>query len=233
MKYEYFSPDARELRPVGPGGRRLLFKGGSSTSSTASQTTNQDNRIANDSGLVATGGSLLVQDKRQDNSFSLSNSDSSVRNSNNSSTDNSTRDSGNSTTITVTDGGAVKAALDAATGGYKSLLASTDNSIARLTASMADVTRTGSENYKELLSSTDTSIAKAYGGVNSLVSLADKLFSETANTNTAMASGFTDAVGKAYDNAKAAATGSIDNRTIMVLGVAGAVAAVAILGRKR
>lgn len=246
MKYfDYLSPDERELNPV-QFGRRRLFKGGSSSSSASSATNATDNRIANDSGLVVTGGSSL----QQDNSLRLTNNTSDSRVTDSGNTTNTNLSNYDNSVTTLTDGGSVKAAMDAATTGYANLMKATQiqaqenarvaaanaqaqsEGLARLSGAMSDVNSTSRANYAALLDSTDTNVARAYGGMNNLVGLADKLFTQTSDVATAQAAGFTQAIGQAYDSAKASATGSLDNKTIMILGLAGVVAVVTVMGKK-
>gem|GEM_PF-6347167 len=201
MMFDYIAPAAHELRPVEACGRVRLYKGGSSSSSASSSTTSAtDNRIVNDSGLIATGGSTLVRDDSL--SFNMAVDDSSTKTSN-SNNDNSLNFQNNdsrvtNTNITATDFGSVQggisaamAAVNSATSGATSLLKSADFQ----TASVMDTLSDG--------------LSSAYGGYSQLLSTSSKLLQQSADNQTTMAGGFTSAVNKAYDNASAAASGSV------------------------
>lgn len=228
MMFDYIAPAAHELRPVEACGRVRLYKGGSSSSSASSSTTNAtDNRIVNDSGLIATGGSTLVRDDSL--SFNMAVDDSSIKTSN-SNNDNSLNFQNNdsrvtNTNVTATDFGSVQggisaamAAVNSATSGATSLLKSADFQTATVMNTLSDGLSDG--------------LSSAYGGYSQLLSTSSKLLQQSADNQTTMASGFTSAVNKAYDNASAAASGTIDNRTIMVLGVAAAAVAAVVVFKK-
>lgn len=82
------------------------------------------------------------------------------------------------------------------------------------------------------LDSVDIATASVSGGVSQLLGTAERLFNRTTEANTAMAGKTEQAVLDAYKSAAADKAGGIDQRTIIVLAVAGA-AAVYAISRKR
>lgn len=204
------SPSGHELNPSRPGGR-LCFKGGSSASSNDTSTVNTDRRIVNDGGLVL-GGDV--------GQFDASSQDTNTN-------------SGN-TTITTTDSGAVKDAMGVVTHGQDVIGASYD----RLVSGAENIFQDNSDSFGKLLdaqsygsaaalSTAERGVTNAYGGFNSLLSVADRMF-KSNDSNTAT---LREAVGAAYQTATAEKSGSIDNKTMLMLGLAGA-AAVAIIAFK-
>jgi hypothetical protein len=148
--------------------------GRSASTSQANQsatTTNQDNRVANDSGIVARDSSFLTT-------------------STNTNTTNTTEN--NTTNNTTLDADVAKAAFDFATG----------------------VSGTNGDGFEKLLG------------------VAKELTTNTQNNATSLATRFQDGMAQAYDQGRATTPGGMDQKTMVILGVAAA-AAVATFALKK
>lgn len=183
--------------------------GGTSKSATTSNTTNQDNRIAVQDGIgVGAGGSFFAQDNSQETNvftdartFSDSRSFSDARSFDYS--DDST------TTINTLDGGAIAQAF-----GFG------NNSV-------SNALGFGSNTVNRALGMVELSNASLGDGLGRLLDTAENLFTQ----NQGLIGQTQKAVADAYGQAQTDAKGTIDNRTITVLAVAG-VAALFLLNRK-
>lgn len=113
---------------------------------------------------------------------------------------------GSSITINSTDGGIVSRALDSI-------------DVANATAGMG---------FTKLLDTTSSVVNAQNSGFNSLLSAADKLFSKGESLITSTQQG----LANAYSTATTEKGGTIDNKTIIVLAVAGAAAVFALRGKK-
>lgn len=190
--------------------------GSSSSSSQAVQksvTNSTDKRIVNDSGIVSQGSALDFSNHVDTDvtSFDMSNR----------STDNSNHFSSN-----------FNDSSDRSTA-----ISSWDSSV-RNTSSNTN-TNTGSFN-----TTVDPLIAKAAfdfasnndarngEGFDKLLSFASELTGKTQDSATGLASRFQDSVMQAFDSGRNTTPGGIDNKTMIILGVAG-VAAVAMMASKK
>lgn len=195
------------------GGGMTLEGGGSSSSSNATDTYNTDRRIVNDSGLVLQGDG---------NKFDASTTATG-------NTANSNNDSHNVTN--VTDGGAVKSAMDTVTAGVGVV----GKGFTDLTNGAVKIFTTASDNQKDtfhdLLGASTTqnnnaltlagkSIDSNNGAFDKLIGMAGKLFDSSKAQNEA----FQTSVAGAYQTAVAEKSGGLDNKTIVILGVAAAAA---------
>jgi hypothetical protein len=171
--------------------------GKSKSSSQANQSSSvnkTDDRIINESGIVARDSNLNLDASTSNNWLTNYNTsstfDAKIDDRSNS---NNTSNSGN-TTITNTsmsDSGAIKAAFDFAIGNN----------------------------------------ATNGQGFDKLLTTAAELTKTTQDNATSLANRFTDNVAQAWDTAKTTTPGGIDNKTMIILGVAAAAALVAMKGR--
>ena len=183
---------------------RIIYGGGGGSSKSSSTT----NTTVTDKRMVVDGGWGITADGSTVGLSSTNNTSTSVSNSGNTSTSTYFKDTGNTTNnITTIDAGVVKAALDFATG--------------------ADAV--AGDGYEKLLDTTKDVTVSGSNAFNRVIDLADKLFStssgilgKTADATLAQVS----ALNTAQNDDK----GAIDQKTIIVLGIAGAVALVAVSG---
>jgi hypothetical protein len=196
-----------------------MAKGGSKSQANQTTTTqSEDSRIVNESGLVARDSILDFSSYVNDQSMTSISSDSSTRWTDNSNTSISSDSSTNlydsrTTYNTTSDPATVKAAFDYAT-----------NVDATRGAGMSEMLGWA----KELTGSSQAnSLALAKQGQDGAFSLA-KLFGEqSSNTNAR----FQDNVMQAFDSARTTTPGGIDNKTMIILGVA-ACGALVLANRK-
>lgn len=195
-------PARHELSPARAFGR-CYFKGGSSSSSNDTNTEITDRRIVNESGLVLGGdvGKFDASNHMQDSG-------------------NTTLLGSGNTTINETDGGAVKAAMDAITRGqevqaesYQAMLRSQQSGYQSMIGATAATSNAA-------MASNSNTVAQAFGSFNSLLSAADRLAAKSDQSNQQ----FRETVASAYQSASAEKSGAMDNKTIMILGVVGAIA---------
>lgn len=111
-----------------------------------------------------------------------------------------------------------------------------DNSINSWDASTTNITTT--------TTTADPEIAKAAfdfakgndatlgAGLTSMLGLAERLSTNNSTSLTTMASSVKDAVAQAYDSARNTTAGGIDNKTMIILGVAAAGALAVVASRK-
>lgn len=209
-----------------PCGVRQVNGGGSSSSSNQTDTFQTDRRIVNDSGLVLQGDG---------NKFDASTTATG-----------NTANSGNTTTATVDshnvtntlDGGAIKASMDTVTAGTAVVGKGFTDLIGGATKIFTTASDNQRETFGDLLNNSTAqnsqvlSLAgKTIDGQNStfdkLVNVAGKLFDSSKAQNEA----FQTSVAGAYQTAVAEKSGGLDNKTIVILGVAAA-AALAFTMRK-
>jgi hypothetical protein len=192
-------------------GGGYLCGGGGSRSSSAQTTYNTDKRLA-----VGDGGFGISADNSsvgftENNSFTDARSfdlyDSRSFDVNTSDSNNTTNS--NNTTINAFDGGAISDAFDAT----KRALSSIDSAVSQTIGSNTDV-MTMANNTIKLANATNAD------GFDKLLGVAENLFNQSQSLI-----GQTQAsVADAYSQASSDKSGSIDNRTIIVLAVAGAAA---------
>jgi hypothetical protein len=220
-----------------------MAKGGSKSQANQTTTTqSEDSRIVNESGLVARDSILDFSSWVNDQSSTSISSDSSTRWTDNSNTSISSDSSTNlydsrTTYNTTSDPATVKAAFDYATNvdatrnqgvtqmlGWASELtgASQANSLALSKQgqdgafSLAKQGQDGAFSLAKLFGETTSDLAQQ--GQDNAFSLA-KLFGEqSSNTNAR----FQDNVMQAFDSARTTTPGGIDNKTMIILGVAAA-----------
>lgn len=176
--------------------------GGKSSSSTSQTTNNQDNRIAVQDGIgVGAGGSFFAQDNSTENNIFTDARRFS---------DSRTFDySDESTTITNTlDGGAIAQAFGFGNNTVSNALGFGNNTVNRA------------------LNTVEMSNAAVGEGFTRLLDTAENLFTK----NQGLIGQTQKAVADAYGQAQTDAKGTIDNRTITVLAVAG-VAALFLMNR--
>lgn len=199
--------------------------GGSSSSSNATDTYQTDRRIVNDSGLVIGG------DVGKFDASTTANGNTANSNNTNTVTDNSNR----SIVSNVTDGGAfatVTAGTNALTG-----------SVNKLITGAVDIFTTASDNqrdtYSDLLSNSTAQNSQVLGlagqslnnqssAFDKLIGVAGKLFDSSKAQNES----FQTSVAGAYQSAVSEKSGSLDNKTIVILGVVAAAAVAAFALRK-
>lgn len=186
----------------------LFGDGGSSssTASTSSTTTNQtDRRIVNDSGLVLQG---------EGNAF----------NSSSWAQDHSTK------TTNITDGGIAKGAFDVVTANQKVVGASISDLLSGATKIFTTQSNAQSDSFANLTSATTKAnsdgLAAAYQGFGALVTGANKVLEGNARSTENLGN----TIAAAYQSATAEKSGSLDNKTIAILG---ALAAFAFFMSKR
>lgn len=186
----------------------LFGDGGSSssTASTSSTTTNQtDRRIVNDSGLVLQG---------EGNAF----------NSSSWAQDNSTK------TTNITDGGIAKGAFDVVTANQKVVGASISDLLSGATKIFTTQSNAQADSFANLTSATTKAnsdgLAAAYQGFGALVTGANKVLEGNARSTENLGN----TIAAAYQSATAEKSGSLDNKTIAILG---ALAAFAFFMSKR
>lgn len=204
--------------------------GGSSSSNNATDTTQVDRRIANDSGLVI-GGDVGKFDA------STTVDASTVANGNTANSNNTTT---NTTTITTLDGGAIHDAMGVVTAGTSAIA----GGYSKLVDGATKIFTTASDNQRDTFSdllgaSTSANAAalsagregltRAYSGLDSLVNVATQMFKSNESANDTLRT----SVAAAYQTAQAEKSGSLDNKTIVILGVVAAAAAVAAVVAKR
>ena len=245
--------DDREINPA-RNGRRLYFKGGSTSSATTSTTSTsiEDHRVANDRGLVLGGGvGMFDASNRSDNSLRVNDSSDRSINTDNKRdmsvrvNDSSDRSNNSVTTTNVTDGGA----FGTVTAGVGVVGQSFENLITGATDLFGQASKEDTKRFKAALDASSSSTAAAlsasqastqaalnagqaglsqsFGGFGSLLNSAEKLW---AGNDKALTTA-TSAIAGAYQNAASEKAGALDNKTIMILGVAGA-AALAFAMRK-
>ena len=186
-----------------------LFGDGGSSSSTASTsntTTNQtDRRIVNDSGLVLQG---------EGHAF----------NSSSWAQDNSTK------TTNITDGGIAKGAFDVVTANQKVVGASISDLLSGATKIFTTQSNAQADSFANLTSATTKAnsdgLAAAYQGFGALVTGANKVLEGNARSTENLGN----TIAAAYQSATAEKSGSLDNKTIAILG---ALAAFAFFMSKR
>lgn len=195
------------------GGQRYLNGGGSSESSNSTATTNTDRRIANDGGLVLQGDA---------NKFDASSNGNTIN-----------------TTTNTTDGGAVGDAMDFATEGVKVVGKGFTDLIKGGTEIFTVQSDNSRKSFSSLLGSAEANnsraldvgrdgLTRSYGAFESLVSSAGKMFDAGTKQNAIA----TESIGKAYQTATAEKSGAMDNKTMMVLGLAAA-AVVGVIAFKK
>jgi hypothetical protein len=203
----------------------------SSQANQATNTTSMDDRIVNESGLVARDSVLDFSTYLNDQSVTSVSSDSSTRYNDTSTTSISSDSSTNlydsrTTYNTTSDPATIKAAFDYATNvdatrgaGMSEMLgwskeltgASQANSLA-----LSKQGQDGAFSLAKLFGETTSDLAQQ--GQDNAFSLA-KLFGEqSSNTNAR----FQDNVMQAFDSARTTTPGGIDNKTMIILGVAAA-----------
>jgi hypothetical protein len=218
---------------------------GSSSSSQANQinnTSSADNRIVNESGIVAQNSTL---DLSTDYWASLTNNTTTSTNlsatdshdvSNWTSLTNNTSTSSN-TNLQSWDSSNKSTNLSTADSHNTSTWSSLTNNSSSVDNSKSS-TVTGSYNTtldagvaKAALDYASNNDATVGAGFSSLLGWAKEL--STSNTNSAnnMVARFTDGVAQAYDTARNTTPGGIDNKTMVILGVAGA-AAIGLMAMK-
>lgn len=237
-----FYPEAAFQRRAGGG--MTLEGGGSSSSSNATDTYQTDRRIANDSGLVIGGDVGKFDASTTANvSTSLANSGNTTTTNTNTLTDSgnsnsSVNNSGNSTTDShnvITDGGAFKtvtAGVDAVTGSVNKLLdtagtmfkTASDNQ----SGSFSDLLHASTDQNSQVLTLAGRTVDNQNSAFDKLVNVAGKLFDSSKAQNES----FQTSVAGAYRSSVAEKAGALDNKTIVILGVAAAAAVAAFAFRK-
>jgi len=205
--------------------------GSSSQANQATNTSSTDDRIVNESGLVARDSVLDFSSYVNDQSMTSISSDSSMRYNDSSSTNISSDSSTNlydsrTTYNTTSDPGVIKAALDYAT----NVDATSGAGLSKMLGWASELTGSSQANSLALSKQSQDgafSLAKLFGettsdlaqqGQDNAFSLA-KLFGEqSSNTNAR----FQDNVMQAFDSARTTTPGGIDNKTMIILGVAAA-----------
>jgi len=202
--------------------------GKSSSSSQANQVTNttsNDDRIVNESGLVARDSALDFSTNMNDSSTNVFTSNQSTAYTNNNTSNSTSNFSSNynSADQTSTVSGSynvtadpliARAAFDYAT-----------NVDATMGAGMSKMLDWASE-------LTGKSQDNASDGLSQMLGWASDLTSKSLDNASSLASRFTDNVGQAYDSARNTSPGGIDNKTMIILGVAAA-GALAFAASKR
>ncbi len=203
--------------------------GGKSKSATTSNTSNQDNRIAVQDGIgVGAGGSFFAQDNSQEtNVFTDSRTFSDSRSNTFSDSRSFDYSDDSVTNITTLDAGAIASALgfgsDTASGAFGLTGKATTDAL----GFGAQALGFGSSTVNRALGMVELSNASLGDGLGRLLDTAENLFTQ----NQGLIGQTQKAVADAYGQAQTDAKGTIDNRTITVLAVAG-VAALFLLNRK-
>jgi hypothetical protein len=198
--------------------------GGKSSSSSAQTTNNQDNRIAVQDGIgVGAGGTFFAQDsstKIDGRSWDLSNrsTNTDARTFSDARTFDYSDES--TTTINTLDGGAIAAAF-----GFGNNTVSGAMGFGNNTVSNALGFANSANN--RAMDAIELSNVTVSAGFTQLLDVAEGLFSKSEGLIGQTQQAVADAYGQAQTDAK----GTIDNRTITVLAVAG-VAALFLLNRK-
>lgn len=212
--------------------------GSSSQANQATSTANADNRVVNESGIVAQG-SALDMSTDWSNTNTTNTTDNSVMNlasydsrdysthaaySDNSSrstsltdifTDNSNRSTSNSLTDIFTDNRSTNTWDSSST---SSVAGSYNTTADPLIAKAAFDFATNND-------------ARNGEGFDKLLQAASELTNKTQDTANNLTSRFMDSIGQAFDTGRNTTPGGIDNKTMIVLGVAGA-AALAFMAKK-
>lgn len=185
--------------------------GSSSQANQSTTTSNQDNRVTNRDGIVLGNGAGLDMSSWLDNSMRVDVSDSSNR-----STNLSSWDASNNSTNSW-DGS------NRSTNTWDSSNRSTTNTTTNTTLDGGVIGK--AFDFAKGLDATQ-------GGVMAdVLGLADRLSARSTDSATNLASRFQDNVLQAYDGAKNTTPGGIDNKTMIVMAVAGAVAVMAMSKR--
>lgn len=220
--------------------------GKSSSSSQANQVTNttsNDDRIVNESGLVARDSALDFSTNMNDSSTNVFTSNQSTAYTNNNTSNSTSNFSSNynSADQTSTVSGSynvtadpliARAAFDYATnvdatrgegmsqmlGWAKELTGQSQDNTASMIGWASDLTRQSQDNASD--------------GLSQMLGWAKDLTSKSLDNASSLASRFTDNVGQAYDSARNTSPGGIDNKTMIILGVAAA-GALAFAASKR
>jgi hypothetical protein len=200
-----------------PGGRGRVYGGGGggSSSSSTNQTFNTDKRLITGEGSIGLSldDSLSLMNFEDNDTTSLT--DSRSFSSSTSSAD--TNNSGNTTTINTLDGGAIAGAM---------------NTITQAVNDAFNFSTTSSNNAlgfgERALQTVELNNANLGEGFTRLLDAADNLF-ERGEKLVGLSG---DRIADAYRTATVEKSGSIDNKTITVMVVAGAVALIALNARK-
>lgn len=207
-----------------PGGRGMVCGGGGggSSSSSTNQTFNTDKRLITGEGSIGLSldDSISVIDFDTSNSFTDSRSFSDGRTF--SSAD--TLNSNNSTTINTTDGGAIAGSFGVANNALNTITSAISNAF----SSNTGIAKEGFNFGERALETVELNNATLGDGFTSLLSAAENLFERGEN----LIGQTGDRIADAYRTATVEKSGSIDNRTITVIAVAGAVALIAMSSRK-
>lgn len=219
--YALGEPIGQSCTQAKPGSRGRVYGGGGggSSSSSTNQTFNTDKRLITGEGSIGLSldDSLSLINLEDNDSFSSSLTDSRSFSSSSADVLNSNNTTNNTTNITTLDQGAISSAFG-----------TTNNALTTIGQAVANAFDFGSDTTSRALQTVEMNNATLGDGFERLLDAADSLFERGEN----LIGQTGDRVADAYRTATVEKSGTIDNRTITVIAVAGAVALIAMNARK-
>lgn len=214
-----------------PGGRGVVYGGGGggSSSSATTQTFNTDKRLITGEGSIG----LSLDDSVS--YIELSPTDARAFTDSRAFTSADVSNSNNTTNLTTVDGGAIAGSFGVANNALNTITSAISNAFSSNSGIAGDAFNFASESASRALGFGESALntvelnnATLGDGFGRLLDAADSLFERGEN----LIGQTGDRVADAYRTATVEKSGSIDNKTITVIAIAGAVALIALNARK-